>query len=238
MVVLTIRLCVVITGKSAFFWGVESIRLSCRRGRCFAAGPVGCQGSAYLYFFSQMRTICQDTGGFARSPYFHLFNKQSLFQGGVCCVCLFLGQDSVYVLTALPTELHRPGRRWDSNPRQINLHSAVAVGAFERGGRPAAFAARVGLRVGGMTRQLQDAGALRLLCIGQIPNLMIADCCVRLSAAWRGGWRRRSQDTFVPHLCTCRTCIWHKLFGVLNQCSCWMCLLFAHGGDKARVGFP
>ena len=51
MVVLTIRLCVVITGKSAFFWGVESIRLSCRRGRCFAAGPVGGQGSAYLYFF-------------------------------------------------------------------------------------------------------------------------------------------------------------------------------------------
>ena len=96
-----------------------------------------------------MRTICQDTGGFARSPHFHLFNKQSLFQGGVCCVCL-CEQDSGYVLTALPTELHRPrGRRWDSNPRQVNLHNAFAVGVFERGARPAAFAARVGLRVGG-----------------------------------------------------------------------------------------
>ena len=54
------------------------------------------------------------------------------------------------------------------------------------GARPAAFAARVGLRVGGMTRRIQDAGALQLLCIGQSPNLMIADCCVRLSTAWRG----------------------------------------------------
>ena len=239
MVVLTIRLCVVITGKSAFFWGVESIRLSCRRGRCFAAGPVGCQGSAYLYFFSQMRTICQDTGGFARSPHFHLFNKQSLFQGGVCCVCL-CGQDSGYVLTALPTELHRPrGRRWDSNPRQVNLHNAFAVGVFERGARPAAFAVWVGLRVGGMTRRIQDAGALRLLAAYRFKircTFHLLAVCVFPPPG--GGWRRRNQDTFVPHLCTCRTCIWHKHFGVLNQCSCWMCLLFAHGGDKARVGFP
>lgn len=108
-----------------------------------------------------MRTICQDTGSFARSPHFHLFNKQSLFQGGVCCVCL-CGQDSGYVLTALPTELHRPrGRRWDSNPRQVNLHNAFAVGAFERGGPPCRLRGMGGLRVGGMTRRIQDAGALQ-----------------------------------------------------------------------------
>lgn len=154
----------VISGKSAFFWGVESIRLSCRRGRCFAAGPVGCQGSAYLYFFSQMRTICQDTGGFARSPHFHLFNKQALFQGwGLLCVS-FLGQDSVYVLTALPTELHRP--RADDGIRTHDKLIYIMRLLLEplRGvGHPAAFAARVGLRVGGMTRRIQDAGALRLL---------------------------------------------------------------------------
>lgn len=140
----------VISGKSAFFWGVESIRLSCRRGRCFAAGPVGCQGSAYLYFFSQMRTICQDTGGFARSPHFHLFNKQALFQGwGLLCVS-FLGQDSVYVLTALPTELHRP--RADDGIRTHDKLIYIMRLLLEplRGvGHPAAFAARVGLRVGG-----------------------------------------------------------------------------------------
>jgi len=142
-----------------------------------------------------MRTICQDTGSFERSPHFHLFNKQSLFQGVVCCVCL-CGQDSGYVLTALPTELHQPrGRRWDSNPRQVNLHNAFAVGVFERGEPPCRFRGPGGVK------------------------------------GWRG-WRRRNQDTFVPHLCTCRTCIWHKLFWGVNQCSCWMCLLFAHGGDK------
>lgn len=134
-----------------------------------------------------MRTICQDTGGFARSPHFHLFNKQSLFQGGVCCVCL-CGQDSGYVLTALPTELHRPrGRRWDSNPRQVNLHNAFAVGVFERGARPAAFAVWVGLRVGGMTRRIQDAGALRLLAAYRFIAPAIKHHRLRHSKRWLYG---------------------------------------------------
>lgn len=57
MVVLTIRLCVVITGKSAFFWGVESIRLSCRAGAASQQDLLAVR-VVLTCTFSQMRTIC------------------------------------------------------------------------------------------------------------------------------------------------------------------------------------
>lgn len=182
-----------------------SIRLSCRRGRCFAAGPVGCQGSAYLYFFSQMRTICQD---------------------------------SVYVLTALPTELHRPGRWWDSNPRQINLHNAFAVGAFERGERPAAFAARTGLRVSGIFRWFQDARSLATPLYRTDPKSDDCDCCVRLSAACRG-WHAVQDSGFaaLPESKPNQG----GLGGDSNPDLGLVCCKSLSGavvGDKARVGFP